>query len=85
MLLQPVVLLLVLLQALNIKKVIDTSYSFGFFVVAAQFFFKGKPDTSHKPRQRARLIVGILIQLFALVMPIVVSEQHDSRPACTGA
>ncbi len=61
------------MQELNTKKIIDTGYSFGFFVVAARFFFKGKPDTSHKPRQRARLIVGILIQLLALILPIVVS------------
>jgi hypothetical protein len=60
-------------QELNIKKIIDTGYSFGFFVVAAQFFFKGKPDTSSKPRQRKRLIMGILIQMFALILPIVVS------------
>ena len=60
-------------QELNVKKIIDTGYSFGFFVVAAQFFFKGKPDTSSKPRQRKRLIMGILIQMFALILPIVVS------------
>jgi len=59
-------------KELNIKKIIDTGYSFGFFVVAAQFFFKGKPDTSVKPRQRKRLIMGILIQMFALILPIVV-------------